>query len=99
MQFNSTGAFAGQYWSGKVSYNLADILTLATSDGPVHGGVDATLDKAATISGTVTGPTGKPAGNVCVYAEVDTTKGSDWVGGATPRPTAPTRSAACRPPP
>ncbi|MGZ8763485.1 MAG: carboxypeptidase regulatory-like domain-containing protein, partial [Acidimicrobiia bacterium] len=86
VQFQSTGAFAGEYWNDKVSQNDADILTISVGDGPVHGGIDATLAAGASVSGRVTDPIGQPASNVCVDAVVDSSNGIDGVGGATTAP-------------
>ena len=86
VQFSDGGsapAWATQYWNAKLTWNSADILTIAAGDGPVHGSIDATLTGAATITGTVTGPVGAPAAGVCVNAEVDSPNGPDQVGNAT----------------
>ncbi len=80
---SSNPVWAAQFWNGQPSRNLATILTLSGSDGPVRGNVNATLAPAASIAGTVTAPGGGPAANVCVTALVDTPDGADWLGNAT----------------
>ncbi len=75
VQFQGTPSFAGQYWSGKLTRIDSDTLTLSSGDGPVHGGIDATLAVGASVAGRVTGPTGLPVGNICVSAAVDSSDG------------------------
>lgn len=86
VQFQGSGEWATQYWNQKVSWNLADVLALSPSDSPNRSGVDATLTKAATITGTVTRSSGGAAPGVCVSATVDGPQGLDWVGGTTSGP-------------
>ena len=85
-QGDGSGTWATEYWNHQVSWNRADLLMLASSDTPTRSGVDATLTKAATITGTVTKSTGGAAAGVCVSATVDGPQGLDWVGGATSAP-------------
>jgi hypothetical protein len=83
VQFQASGGWATQYWDHQVSWNRADLLVLTSSDLPTRSGIDATLARAATITGTVTTSTGAAAPGVCVSATVDGPQGLDWVGGAT----------------
>lgn len=87
VQFRDPGPtpqWAGQYWNGKTGYNAATVLTLTLADAPERDGVDATLVRGATVSGTVTGPDGGPAANVCVNAQVTASDGGpDWAGNTT----------------
>ena len=86
VQFSDTGptpVWARQYWSQKVSWNTADSLTLTTTDGPVHTGIDAHLTAAASIEGTVTGPDAAAVSGICVDASVANNGGYDFVNGAT----------------
>jgi len=80
---NASPLWAREYWNDAVSWNTADVVTLQTSDGPVHGAIDAQLDAAAQISGMVTDPGGGPLEGVCVNANVASNGGWDWVNGAT----------------
>ena len=82
VEFQDTGAFAGQFWNDQPSWNNATLLDLPTGGGIV-GGIDASLEPAASISGTVTGPALQPVGNLCVFANVHAGDGLDWVGGTT----------------
>jgi protocatechuate 3,4-dioxygenase beta subunit len=83
VQFSDgNGVLATEFWKEAASWNTADALTVALSDGPVHGNVDATLGVGATIEGKITDPDGNPLGNVCADAQVLTNGGWDWVGGA-----------------
>ena len=86
VQFQGTAGFAGEYWNDEPSWNTADILTVSPTDGPVHGGVDASLATGASVSGLVTDPDGHPVGDICVTAAIDTAQGVDGVGGATTAP-------------
>lgn len=81
--FSPEPEWASQYWRGKLSYSSAEILTLSGGDGPVRGGVNATLSRAAAVSGRVTRSGGAPVDQICVSAEVPFGEGTDWVGGAT----------------
>lgn len=83
VQFAGNSAWATQYWNAKLSWNGAGILTLSAADGPVRGGIDATLTAAATITGLVTTPGGTPAARICVNAAVDSPNGPDQVANTT----------------
>ncbi|MGZ4737041.1 MAG: carboxypeptidase regulatory-like domain-containing protein [Acidimicrobiia bacterium] len=74
--------WATQFWDGQVTQDAATPLTLTSGDGPVRGGIDASLTHGATVSGTVTKPGGGPAGNVCVTGVVDTANGPQWIANA-----------------
>ncbi|MEO7369835.1 MAG: carboxypeptidase-like regulatory domain-containing protein, partial [Ilumatobacteraceae bacterium] len=80
VQFSSPGPlpdWATQYWHQQPSWNTADILTIATGDSPVRGGIDAVLTVAAEITGTVTGPGAVPLEGICVSAIINTPNGLD----------------------
>jgi hypothetical protein len=86
VQFTAPGpdpAWATQYWQGQPTWNVAQILHLLATDGPTHGGIDASMTAAARISGVVTTTDGTGIGGICVGAIVDTSSGPDWAGGAT----------------
>jgi protocatechuate 3,4-dioxygenase beta subunit len=87
VQFSdSNGVLATEYWNNAPSWNTADTLTVALSDGPVHGGVDAQLSAGATVEGKITDPNGDPLGNICADAQVLNNGGWDWVGGGVSDP-------------
>jgi len=73
-------SWATTYWQQQPSYNSATLLDLGAADAPERDGVDGQLAPAASVSGAVTGPSGQPAGNVCVDAVVDTPSGPDGLG-------------------
>jgi protocatechuate 3,4-dioxygenase beta subunit len=80
VQFSSPGAspsWATQFWHQKPSWNTADLLTISAGDPPIHTGVDASLTAAASVTGTVTGPTGQPVAGICVNAIINTPNGLD----------------------
>ncbi len=79
---NSTPTWATQYWHTQLTWESADTLTLGSGDAPARSGVDAALTSAATISGTVTGPDGQPAANVCVNVATGTPNGVSGIGNA-----------------
>ncbi len=86
VQFSANGpnpAYATQYWNNKPSWNSGDTLTLTPGDAPTRAGIDAVLTASATISGTVTGPTGDPVQGECVNAITNTANGLDGVGNTT----------------
>jgi len=69
MQFqdcNSTGHYVEQWWQDKPTFDDATPITLAV--GETRTGIDASLTAGGVVTGTVTGPTGDPVGNVCVNA-------------------------------
>ena len=81
VHFQGTAGFAGEYWDDQLGSDNATVLTITNGEGPVHGGVNATLATGASISGTVTGPTGLPLDHICVDAVVPSGGGFDGVGG------------------
>ncbi len=85
VQFSDmTQTWATQHWNGQPSWNTANLLTLAATDGPSHDGIDAHLTHAATVAGTVTvAGGGAPLENICVEADVPNNGGWDWVGGTS----------------
>jgi Carboxypeptidase regulatory-like domain len=89
VQFQDSGSspqWASEYWDGQSSQRTAKTLTLSNADLPVRTNVNATLARAATVSGTVTGPDGAPLKGMCVSAVVDTPDGPDGVGNASTGP-------------
>jgi hypothetical protein len=90
VQFDDqSNVYADQYWNGRAGWN-DDRLTLDVGNGPDHGDINATLTRAATITGTVTDDTGPVAG-ICVNANTPSSNGG-WsgVGQARKAQTAPT---------
>ncbi len=84
VQFSEPGpdpAWATQYWSGRLTWNSAQLLHVSASDGPTHGGVDASMAPAARISGVVTDGHGSGVAGICVAAVVDTPSGPDGANG------------------
>ncbi len=79
---SSPPAWAATYWQQQPSYNSATLLELVAGDAPERDGIDAQLGAAASISGTVADPQGRPVANVCVDAVVDTPNGPDGLGQA-----------------
>ena len=80
VQFSSPGpspTWATQFWHQKPSWNTADVLTISAAGPPIRTGVDASLTTAATVTGTVTGPTGQPVAGICVNAIINTPNGLD----------------------
>ena len=73
-------AWASTYWQQQPSFNSATLLELGAGDAPERDGIDARLQPAASVSGTVTDSHGQPVGNVCVTAVVDTANGPDGLG-------------------
>lgn len=59
-------AWAVQYWNDRPTWSSADDLVVSTPD-PVTG-INAKLSAGASINGTVTGPGGSPAKDICVMA-------------------------------
>jgi protocatechuate 3,4-dioxygenase beta subunit len=74
---SSPPSWAVTYWQQQPSYNSATLLELASVDAPERVGIDARLDAAASISGTITDQNGQPVANVCVVAVVATDNGPD----------------------
>lgn len=58
--------YATQYWRNQPSYNSATMLAIAPADAPRVDDVDARLDVAASLGGTVTGPGGAGIRDECV---------------------------------
>jgi len=86
VQFSDNGptpTWAREYFNQKPSWNTADTVTLKTTDGSVHGGIDAQLSAGATVEGTATGPGGISLPGICVDANVPNNGGYDGVGSAT----------------
>ncbi len=86
VQFSAPGpdpAWATQYWSGQLTWNTAQLLHVSSSDGPTHGGIDASMTPAARISGVVRGGDGSGIAGVCVAAVIDTPSGPDGANGST----------------
>jgi protocatechuate 3,4-dioxygenase beta subunit len=80
VQFSTPGpspSWATEFWHQQPSWNTADLLTISPGDPPVHTGVDASLTAAASVTGTVTGPTGQPVAGICVNAIINTPNGLD----------------------
>ncbi|HEY0890098.1 MAG TPA: carboxypeptidase regulatory-like domain-containing protein [Nocardioides sp.] len=67
VRFEPTGPFAGEYWEDQDAWETADDITLALGD--VQGDLDADLERAATVTGVVTGPGDEPVEEVevCLY--------------------------------
>ena len=87
VQFSAPGgpnpAWANEFWHQQPSWNTADILTITADDAPVRTGIDAMLNAAASISGTVTGPQGQPVEGICVNAIINTVNGLDGLANTT----------------
>ena len=84
-------AWAPQYWKQQPDAGAANPVTLALSDGDVHGGIDAPLSPLAateaSIEGTVHGPSGDGLPNICVSVEVPRNGGGfDWIAGTNTAP-------------
>ena len=82
-----SGTWAPQYWQNQISWNTADTLDLAPTSGPSRTGVDADLQMAAQIGGTVTDSDGAPLAGVCVDANTATDGSWNWINGTTTGPT------------
>ncbi|HEY3906073.1 MAG TPA: carboxypeptidase-like regulatory domain-containing protein, partial [Streptosporangiaceae bacterium] len=59
--------FGPQWYNRRTTTGTATLVTVKT--GQHTTGIDAVLSTGATISGTVTGPAGKPVGRICVKAQ------------------------------
>jgi len=76
---NSTGHYVEEWWDDKPTFDDATPITLAA--GESRSGLDASLTAGGAVTGTVTGPTGDPLGNVCVNA-VDVNRGVAYANSA-----------------
>lgn len=81
------GTWAPRYWQNQISSNTADTLELAPAAVPSRTGVDADLQSAAQIGGTVTDSEGGPLAGICVDANTVTDGSWNWINGATTGPT------------
>ena len=64
LQFNSDGAYIGEWWNNQPTLQTATDISVPVSG--TASGRDAVLDLGATVSGTVTGPTSLPLPGVDV---------------------------------
>lgn len=71
---NHTGPYVEQWWKQASNVGAAQVLTIAA--GVTRTGINAALDVAAEIRGTVTDRAGNPLGGICVQATTST-----FVGG------------------
>ena len=82
VQFSANGpdpAWATQFWNDQPSWNSSTLLTISDADTPNRAGIDAVLDQAATITGTVTDPHGAPVAGECVNTVVPSGQGYDGI--------------------
>jgi hypothetical protein len=72
--------WATQYWQSAVTFNAATPVQLSLADGNEHGGVNAALEAAATITGLVTDQGGAPLADICVNANTPEQNGLSGLG-------------------
>ena len=70
-----------EWW--KDATRSADATVIAITGGAARTGIDATLAKGATLSGTVTGPDGKPVRDVRINLETVDGKWTRWSAAET----------------
>ncbi len=79
VQFSDpNNVWATQFWSSAVTFNTAMPVELSLAAGHEHGGVNASLAAAATITGVVTDEAGAPLADICVNAN---TPDQNWFSG------------------
>ncbi len=77
-----TSAYLSQYYDGHVATDDAISDPVSVTAGSTTDGIDATMAKGATISGTITdAATGAPLSNICVYPMPTANDGSGYYGG------------------
>ncbi len=76
----SEPVWATEYWNGRAARDLADPLVVDPGDGGEITGIDAELDAAAAISGTILDEMGAPLSGVCADANVRDGSNLYWVG-------------------
>lgn len=77
LQFSATG-YVAEYWDNAVSSNAATKITVVSGD--TKPGLDAVLDKGASISGKITAETGTLPSYSYVYASTGDRSYSGYVG-------------------
>ena len=72
--------WAIQYWPAANTFNTAGPVELSVAAGNEHGGVDASLTAAATITGVVTDAAGAPLADICVNGNTPEQGGFSGLG-------------------
>lgn len=75
---HSPARYASQYWEQRVTAGSATVLVVDGSE-PQYAGVDARLDEAAIVAGTVTDSLGNGVGAICVDLVTQTDDGLDGI--------------------
>ena len=81
---NPTAQYVTQWYLGHAESSGAD--QLPVTDGADLSLADVTIERGASVSGTVTDTHGAPLGNICADANVQSGNNYNWIGGAVTAP-------------